>query len=155
MWRVTGIPSTTDNAFVYSMEIDEHIDPREYYVPGMLVQPFLENAIWHGLMNKTGERQLHISWRHEKDQVLLCEIIDNGVGRSEAARRHKGGLKTGSHQSKGMQLCQERVELYKSLFNTRFSVQVVDLVDADNQPAGTKVNIAFETDPDAMVAQVC
>jgi LytS/YehU family sensor histidine kinase len=145
----------TDHAFIYSMEIDEQIDPREYYVPGMLIQPFLENAIWHGLMNKTGERQLHISWRYLKDHVLLCEIIDNGVGRNEAARRHKEGLKTGCYESKGMQLCQERVDLYKSLFNTRFSVQVVDLVDADNQPAGTKVNIAFEMDPDAIVAQVC
>jgi len=145
----------TDHAFVYSMEIDEHIDPREYYVPGMLIQPFLENAIWHGLMNKNGERQLHISWRYLKEHVLLCEIVDNGIGRSEAARRHKDGLKTGSYQSKGMQMCQERVELYKSLFNTRFSVQVVDLVDEDDQPAGTKVNIAFETDPDAMMAEVC
>ena len=86
---------------------------------------------------------------------MLCEIVDNGIGRSEAARRHKDGLKTGPYQSKGMQLCEERVELYKSLFNTRFSVQVVDLVDADDQPAGTQVNIAFETDPDAIVAQVC
>jgi LytS/YehU family sensor histidine kinase len=144
----------TDHAFTYTMEIDEQINPREYYVPGMLIQPFLENAIWHGLMNKSGERQLHISWRFLKDNTLLCEIIDNGVGRNAAARHHEGGLKTGSHQSKGMQLCQERVELYKSLFNTRFSIQVSDLVDAGNQPAGTKVSIAFEMDPDMIAAQM-
>lgn len=140
----------TDHAFSYSMEIAEQINPAEYYVPGMLIQPFLENAIWHGLMNKQGERRLHIGWHFQRDNVLLCEIVDNGIGRSEAARMHKSGLKTGSHQSKGMQLCQERVELYKSLFNTRFSIQVLDLADANNQPAGTRVEIAFEMDPDTV-----
>jgi len=144
----------TDHAFSYTMEVDEDINPCEYYVPGMLIQPFLENAIWHGLMNKTGERRLHIKWRQQNERVVICEIMDNGVGRSEAARYTDNGLKTGRHQSKGMNLCQERVDLYKSLFDTRFSIQVADLVDARNQPAGTKVTIAFEINPDMITTQV-
>ncbi|KAA2244952.1 GAF domain-containing protein [Chitinophaga agrisoli] len=137
----------TDHAFAYTMEIEENINPRDYFVPGMLIQPFLENAIWHGLMNKSGERQLHIHWRYMNEHVLLCEITDNGIGRNAAAQQHGNGLKTGNHQSRGMQLCQERVDLYKSLFNTRFSIQVSDLVDEGNQPAGTRVDIAFEMEP--------
>ncbi len=137
----------TDHAFAYIMEVDEHINPGDYFVPGMLIQPFLENAIWHGLMNKSGERQLHIRWRYMNEHVLLCEIIDNGIGRNAAAQQHENGLKTGSHQSRGMQLCQERVDLYRSLFNTRFSIQISDLVDEGNQPAGTRVDIAFEMEP--------
>jgi C4-dicarboxylate-specific signal transduction histidine kinase len=105
-------------------------------------------------MNKTGERQLHIKWRQQNEQVVLCEITDNGVGRSGAARYTETGLKTGKHQSRGMGLCQERVDLYQSLFNSRFSIQVADLLDAHNQPAGTKVTIAFEINPDMIATQV-
>lgn len=143
----------TDHAFEYSMEIDGQIDPSEYFVPGMLIQPFLENAIWHGLMNKKGSRLLQINWRSMKEHALLCEITDNGIGRGEAARYQHSDLKSGAHQSRGMQLCLERVELYRSLFNTHLSIHVSDLFDDLNQPCGTRVNIAFETAP-GMAAQM-
>jgi LytS/YehU family sensor histidine kinase len=144
----------TDHAFTYSMQLDENIDPIACYVPGMLIQPFLENAVWHGLMNKTGDKQLHIHWQQQQQNMLVCEITDNGIGRGEAARQAEHGLKTGRYQSKGMHLCQERVDLYKSLFNTTFSIQVTDLTDAANRPAGTKVTIAFEMNPEIMAEQM-
>lgn len=129
----------TSKPFEFSILIDEGIDPDEYYVPGMLIQPFLENAIWHGLMNKEGHRKLQIHWRRLKEAVLLCEILDNGVGRDQALRKRTEG-----HVSKGMNLCMERVDLYKALFNTTFNIRVFDLYDEDGTPQGTKVNIAFE-----------
>lgn len=135
----------TSKPFEFSILIDEGIDPDEYHVPGMLIQPFLENAIWHGLMNKEGHRTLQIHWRRQKEEVLLCEILDNGIGRDAALRKRDQG-----HISKGMSLCMERVDLYKALFNTTFNIHVFDLYDEDGVPQGTKVNIAFEIDKEVV-----
>jgi two-component system LytT family sensor kinase len=136
----------TDHAFEYTFEIDPQISPGNCYVPGMLIQPFLENAIWHGLMNKAHDRHLLISWKQMNNKVLLCEITDNGVGRLHASRISSKGLKSSEHQSKGMALCQERIDLYKSLFNTQFQIQIADIENEINEPMGTKVSITFETE---------
>ncbi len=139
----------TNKSFDYEIDIEEGINPDEYFVPGMLIQPFLENAIWHGLMNKEGDRSLHIRWRKPREQELLCEITDNGVGRAQSTRRRVPG-----HASKGMNLCMERVELYKALFNSTFDIRVIDLYGEDGAAQGTKVNIAFEIAPGASVAHM-
>lgn len=139
----------SDKPFEFNMEIDESINPDEYFVPGMLIQPFLENAIWHGLMNKEGQRRLQIHWRRQRENVLLCEIQDNGIGRVESSRQ-----RIGKHVSKGMSLCMERVELYKVLFNTSFNIRVIDLYDENGAAQGTRVNIAFEIAPGMGVAHM-
>lgn len=133
-----------DKAFKYNIQVDEQIDADSHFVPGMLIQPFLENAIWHGLMPKDHDRELHINWLKPGEQMLLCEVIDNGIGRAKSAQLRTGGLKQGAYQSRGMQLCLERVELYKALFNTQFRIDVYDLFDEEGGAAGTKVNISFE-----------
>ena len=137
----------TSKPFEFNILIDEGINPDEFFVPGMLIQPFLENAIWHGLMNKEGQRKLQIHWRRLKEDVLMCEILDNGIGREQSSRRQGNGLRGESHVSKGMSLCMERVELYKALFNTTFNIHVFDLYSEDGLAEGTKVNIAFEIAP--------
>lgn len=133
-----------DKPFQYKITVDSPIDPEANFVPGMLIQPFLENAIWHGLMFKEGQRLLHINWHKKDDHILLCEIIDNGVGRTKSAQLNHNGLKNEAYQSRGMQLCLERVELYRALFNANFSINVYDLYDDEGNAEGTKVNIAFE-----------
>ncbi|MGX5818068.1 histidine kinase [Chitinophaga lutea] len=139
----------SDKPFAFDIEVEDNIDPDDYFVPGMLIQPFLENAIWHGLMHKDGERQLVVRWRRQTDTSLSCEIVDNGIGRAESARRRIGG-----HVSRGMELCMERVELYKVLFNTTFNIRIADLYNDDGAAAGTRVDIAFEAARDAGVAHV-
>ncbi|RAJ01555.1 GAF domain-containing protein [Chitinophaga skermanii] len=129
-----------DKPFEFNISVSEQIDLHQQLVPGMLIQPFLENAIWHGLMNKNGDRQLHINWQQQNGH-LTCEITDNGVGRKQAAQNEQQSLKQNKHVSKGMLLCMERVELYKSLFNTHFSIDVEDLYSDNQLPAGTKVLI--------------
>jgi len=129
-----------DNNFQYEIKLADNIDPHTFYVPGMLIQPFLENAIWHGLMNKEGDRRLKVLWLQPEDNTLLCEITDNGIGRKLAGQNRTQTLKHDAYKSKGMMLCMERVELYKSLFNTDFSIEIEDLYN-DEMPAGTKVSI--------------
>lgn len=139
----------TTKPFDFDIQVEDGIDPDVFFVPGMLIQPFLENAIWHGLMNKDGDRLLQVHWRRLREGVLLCEIKDNGIGRAQSTR-----LRNSNHESKGMRLCMERVELYKALFNTTFNIHVFDLFNEDGSPEGTKVNIAFEISPGLEAARM-
>ncbi|WP_143309351.1 sensor histidine kinase [Chitinophaga vietnamensis] len=137
----------TNNAFEYTIRIDPEIATTATLVPGMLIQPFLENAIWHGLMNKEdGPRQLLVQWRLLPQNLLLCEVEDNGIGRHHASRRNNEGLKSG-YQSKGIELCMERMELYRTMFNSHCHIEIEDLFGETQQAGGTRVSITFEIDP--------
>lgn len=125
-----------DGNFEYSIIIDDEIDITEIKIPPMLVQPFVENAIWHGLMPKQGERKVQIKFRLNGD-MLECLITDNGIGR-EAAARLKEKAST-SHQSKGMAIVNERLQILRQQHQQPFEVSVTDIVDADNNLTGTQV----------------
>ncbi len=92
--------------FSYKVNIDPGIDKEEVFIPSMLLQPFVENAIWHGLMPKEEGGQVEITMQLEDQAYLLIYIIDDGIG-IENSRR----MKAGSHSSKGMSLTQERIQL--------------------------------------------
>jgi sensor histidine kinase YesM len=137
----------TNNGFSYSLITDPGISPEALPVPCMLIQPFLENAIWHGLMHKETDRQLHIHWIQLKNNLFACEVTDNGIGRIQSLQYHNDGLKTGRHQSRGMELCLERAELYRSMYHTQFNIEIMDLLGEENTPCGTRVCITFEVAP--------
>jgi two-component system, LytTR family, sensor kinase len=122
--------------FEYSIIIDEEIDITEIKIPPMLVQPFVENAIWHGLMPKQGERKVQIKFTLDND-MLECLITDNGIGR-EAAALLKEKAST-SHQSKGMAIVNERLQILRQQYQQPFEVAVKDIVDASNNLSGTQV----------------
>ncbi|HYC28469.1 MAG TPA: histidine kinase, partial [Chitinophagaceae bacterium] len=92
-------------SFTYSIECDPAVDVEETYVPSLLFQPFVENAIWHGLMHKDGSKRLSIRFHEKSEGVLFCVIEDNGVGRAFAARTHNNG----NHTGKGVKLGLERL----------------------------------------------
>ncbi|NIG52456.1 sensor histidine kinase [Chitinophaga sp. Cy-1792] len=143
----------TSEAFNYSVEIDPDISPAAIRLPGMLIQPFLENAIWHGLMAKEGAKQLCIRWKQLQENTILCEVEDNGIGRDLASLRCNIDLKSGaSHQSKGMEICLERIELYRSTFNSRCFIDIEDLLNENKAPVGTRVKIIFEVNPEMEAA---
>ncbi|PSL49357.1 histidine kinase [Chitinophaga niastensis] len=137
----------TNNGFDYTLKIDPQISPAALPVPCMLIQPFLENAIWHGLMHKETDRQLDIRWVQLHKNLFSCEVTDNGIGRIQALQYHNDGLKTGRHQSRGMELCMERAELYRTMYHTQFNIEITDLLGEENMPRGTRVCITFEIDP--------
>ncbi len=118
-----------DDRFEYFINVEKNIDSKEALVPAMLLQPYVENAIRHGighLENKKGI--IHISVREEQHQ-LLCEIEDNGVGREKAfALRNE--LHT-EYQSRGMQLSKRRAELYG------IEQEIVDKKDEQGNATGT------------------
>ncbi|MBO9727022.1 MAG: histidine kinase [Chitinophaga sp.] len=137
----------TNKGFEYTLKTDPRISPSALQVPCMLVQPFVENAIWHGLMHKATDRRLHIEWMQLQQNLYACEVIDNGIGRVQAQQYHHEGLKTHSHHSRGMEICMERASLYRSMYHTQFNIEITDLSGKENTIQGTRVCITFEIAP--------
>jgi tetratricopeptide (TPR) repeat protein len=124
--------------FTYSAHGLEDVDIHLLAMPPMLLQPHVENAIHHGLMNKEGERALDLHLRRE-DDVLVFVIEDNGIGREAAAAYARNG--GGTHRSMGQRLTSERIDLLRSTLGANVDQRVLDLVDADGLPAGTRVEV--------------
>jgi LytS/YehU family sensor histidine kinase len=127
-----------DNKFSYAIDLEEAVKAGAIEVPPLLIQPFVENAIWHGLMHQKdhGQLKIHIGL---SEQVLWITVQDNGIGRAMAA-----SLKSKSaqeHKSHGMQVTHDRLALMQGRFGGKASFEVIDLFAEDGSPAGTKVNI--------------
>ncbi|MBE7169214.1 MAG: histidine kinase [Williamsia sp.] len=129
-----------DNAFEYSIEVDEEVSPETIYIPSLLLQSYVENAIWHGLLNKeSGERNLWIRFCLSAENVLTAIVEDNGVGRAKAKElRSKEAIHKKSY---GMQISQDRIFLINKLYNTAANVQAEDLQDEQGHPCGTRVTV--------------
>lgn len=120
-----------DESFHFEFDIDPNLDTFNYEIPVLLVQPFIENAILHGLIPKKGEKQLTIRFE-DSDEFILCSIIDNGVGRSS-------GKKDTNRPSRGMSVTAQRINSLNQNLNEDL-LTIEDLMES-NQPAGTRVTI--------------
>ncbi|MFT3681214.1 MAG: histidine kinase [Ferruginibacter sp.] len=131
-------------AFKYKIICDEDIDTDEVKIPTLLVQPFVENAIWHGLMHKEGKRELVVKFT-ERGEWLQCIVEDNGVGR-EKAKEIKAISSNGSaHQSKGIAVSTERLLSMKNSEGEQGNIVFTDLRNEDGSAAGTRIEINFPT----------
>ena len=125
-------------SFEYNIDVEEDLNTEDIQVPTLLLQPFAENAIWHGLVNKTGKRNLDIAI-HAEDELLHFSIKDNGVGREKASELKR--LKK-SHESKGMNLIEKRLDILKQKYpGSNAGYTVHDIKDENREPAGTLVEI--------------
>lgn len=128
------------NRFTYKINVDEEIEDDIIFVPPMLIQPFVENAILHGLMYKeTDDGQITINIRENVEvHTLSCEIIDNGIGRkasAEFSKERKG------HRSVGMQLTRDRLQELNDQTQVGFTCTITDLIGEHEEALGTKVTI--------------
>ena len=126
------------NAFDYSISFINHFDVSSIYIPPLRLQPFAENAIWHGLMHKEEKGKLDIEIFQEND-FLFFRITDNGIGRKKAAEmKSKSATK---HKSMGLQITAERIAMIQNTKENEPPVIINDLVNADGSAAGTEVII--------------
>ncbi|SHG95467.1 Y_Y_Y domain-containing protein [Chryseolinea serpens] len=137
-----------DDSFRYSIHMEGDIDTEEIRIPPMLIQPFVENAIWHGLMPKEGTKRVEILFNLQSPgDVLVCAIKDNGIGREASAQLKavNGSLK--SHKPKGLKLISDRIGMLRQRYQLPFTVDVADLRDDENKVAGTVVivKLSLET----------
>jgi sensor histidine kinase YesM len=105
-------------------------------IPSLLLQPYVENAIIHGLYNKDGQGKLAISFSRQND-LLKCVVEDDGVGRKEALRIKKRNAI--QHKSLGMIVTKERLDIINKTNDV--SVKIYDLQNKAAQPRGTRVEI--------------
>lgn len=126
------------NSFDYSISFLNEMDIDNIFIPPMLLQPFCENAIWHGLMHRSGQGKLEIAFSLI-DAVLNCTITDNGVGRAKAEQ-----LKTKTaekEKSMGLEITRERLALMNDENNRGSCYVIEDLEDEHGEASGTKVTL--------------
>jgi len=125
------------NKFKTELLVDPKIEQDCTFVPPMLIQPFVENAIKHGLKTKEGDGLLIIQFKQTKD-CLRCTVEDNGIGReATAGDKHKDD----NHRSLGMQLTKERMQALSHELGLVFDFIISDLVDDSGKASGTRVEI--------------
>lgn len=107
-------------------------------LPAMFVQPYIENAIKHGLFNKKGEKRLFVSFQMLNEQTLECIVQDNGIGQKQAAALKKDRLHTGFSK----EAINERIQLFNQALDKKIKLQILDL-EKDGLALGTKVILYF------------
>jgi hypothetical protein len=126
------------NAFDYTIATTNAVESAPIFIPPLLLQPFCENAIWHGLMHKEGQGHLNISIS-EEDKILNCLIEDNGIGREKAAAlKSKSAEK---EKSLGLQITTKRLALLNGVNARDTFYEIKDVVNENGEVGGTKVSL--------------
>ncbi|RYY57797.1 MAG: hypothetical protein EOO05_17705, partial [Chitinophagaceae bacterium] len=128
-----------ENKFSYDLDVSG-LDPAALEVPPLIIQPFVENAILHGLLpsKKPGLLKIKVSGQ---DDSLVCIIEDNGIGRNAAAQLRQG--RGYPHKSHGMEITLKRIAFFNKENGRDYQVQFKDLTGDDGSPAGTRVVITL------------
>ncbi|MGQ3062630.1 histidine kinase [Flavobacterium sp.] len=119
----------------YKFDIDERVDTHSIKIPALLLQPFIENAIIHGLLPLPQGGTITVSITLE-DETIYCKIDDNGAGRNVKVKEH-------GHESKGVKLVEGRLDLYNAIHNSAASIEIIDKKDSNGLPTGTLVIITL------------
>ena len=133
-----------EKSFTYTIYTDEELEAEEILIPSMLVQPYVENALWHGLMHKEENRKLCIAFTKKSDTVFECVIDDNGIGRKKALQLKEQQSKTKRHVSKGMTISQDRIDLLQKQ-GQHARLEIIDKHDEQDNATGTKVVIELSS----------
>jgi ligand-binding sensor domain-containing protein len=128
-----------EGQFDYCVDIDESLDLHRVYLPPLLLQPYVENSLRHGIKYKTqAEGLIRIAVR-KKEAGVLVSITDNGIGR-DAARKYKSKFHI-QYQSRGMAINEARIKILNDSAERKIELQVTDLYDPNNEAKGTRVDI--------------
>lgn len=127
------------NNIEYNAEIDEGIAPDDILIPSLILQPFVENSIWHGLTTKKGKKQLVIKVQETDEGGCLTVIVeDNGVGREASRLKNRQNPLKG--QSLGLTIVQDRLDFFSKKYHEDFSYTIYDIKEEETGKAlGTRV----------------
>jgi LytS/YehU family sensor histidine kinase len=121
----------------HTIAVDPNVNTEQTMIPNMILQPYIENAIWHGLSHKQGDRKLEIRIYKKNDNVKY-EIEDNGVGRKKSGELKS--LYRKEHKSKGMELLSKRFKLLAKEYGSDIDTRITDVINND-EISGTLVTI--------------
>ncbi len=125
-----------DNQFNYKIVIDKNVNMQTLKIPSMLLQPYVENAIWHGLIPKVGIKNLNINITIKEIDILEINIEDNGIGRIKSKEIAKKSMQL----SQGISLGENRIKI---LNNEKATIKIIDLHSTADKNTGTKVTICL------------
>jgi putative methionine-R-sulfoxide reductase with GAF domain len=129
-----------DDSFTYSISTGENIDTEETAIPSLMMQPLVENAIWHGLMQAERDKKIRIGFTLCQNKIT-CTIEDNGIGirQSEKLRETNRPL----HQSMGLENLQKRIKIMNEKYDMDCSLEITDLEETRLKEQGTRVVLQF------------
>ncbi len=128
-----------NNQFEYKIEMAESVDIYEVKIPTMILQPFCENAIKHGLLPKKADAALLLQFETVDGNTLHCVVQDNGIGRVQREKLKESSVS--GHISKGIKITRNRLELVNQLRNKPAEIKITDLYDDTGKASGTRVDI--------------
>lgn len=120
----------------FSIDVADNVDCYSVFVPPLLLQPIVENAILHGLVHKNDDRQLKVAVRTDSKNICIT-VEDNGIGRKASNSLNKNG------NGKGLDFCRERLELLSNKDDLSYQMDIIDLTDEKGVAQGTRVNICY------------
>lgn len=126
-------------SFHYNIQIDEKIDQERVNIPHMMIQPFVENAIWHGLLPKEGERNLNIYYELDTEKTIRCVIEDNGIGREAAMKKEN----TFKKKSLALSFVRQRLELMQETLKVNCYIKIIDKKSGSGESLGTKIIVVL------------
>ncbi|RYC50466.1 histidine kinase [Flagellimonas olearia] len=127
--------------FDYEIEVDKKVDVEAFQIPPMLLQPYIENAIWHGLRYKEDKGFLKIAVQQLGNDLLEITIVDNGIGRKKSAELKTNNQK--KQKSKGMGNIKKRIHILNDMYKNKVDVSITDL---NEDQTGTKVSLKLKKD---------
>ena len=131
------------NEIIFKVNIADDIDVHNVKIPSLILQPFLENALWHGLSSKEGEKNIQLDVMKGKEGFIKIAITDDGVGRDAAEKiKERKVLK---RKSVGIDITKERLANFSKDYQNSFQVEIIDIYDDENRPSGTKIMLHIPT----------
>ncbi len=127
------------NSFHYTIDVADELQTEEIEFPSFILQPFIENAIWHGLLTKNGDKYIHVTISQKKNE-LHVQITDNGIGRKAAGEQKE----IDKHSSRGISLVHERLSLIELTYKLKTELTINDLYNESGAAAGTMVHIKIQ-----------
>lgn len=127
------------NEITYEENIDEALNLEKVKIPPLVLQPFLENAIWHGLSSKKGEKKVSLKASKISEEYIQIDIEDNGIGRDEALKIKSN--KSLKRKSIGIELTKQRLRNFTDGYQNAYSLEYTDLTDNEGNPKGTRVSL--------------
>jgi hypothetical protein len=125
--------------FDFEIVVDEHLDKQNTRIPSLLIQPFIENAILHGISNKReGSGKILLELQNTEGGIK-CIIEDNGIGRTKSEELNS--MKGKNHISLGTSITEKRLQLINDFYGKRMQIQYIDLKDESNQAKGTRIEV--------------
>jgi hypothetical protein len=126
------------NAFEWEIIEDPALSANKIHIPHMMVQPFVENAIWHGLLHKRGDKKLTVRFSFIDENKLLCVVEDNGAGRDAAKKENLTGK-----NSLAIDFIKQRLELLGKMKKTEYSLLINDKKDVNGGNSGTIIELTL------------